>query len=109
MLMMTALYLRLMALNNQLDELPLPTSPLKPDTKQALSATVPTNLPWWKAGLAHTWHVLRQVVVVRYNNSNALPLVLPEEKMFLYQNLHAQMESAMWGVLHRKQKSIKLA
>ncbi|HEX4045654.1 MAG TPA: uroporphyrinogen-III C-methyltransferase, partial [Gammaproteobacteria bacterium] len=23
----------------------------------------------------------------------------PEEKMFLYQNLHAQMEGAMWAVL----------
>lgn len=98
----TALYLWIMALNKQLDELPLPTSPLKPDTKQALSAAVPTNLPWWQAGLAHTWQVLRHVVVVRYNNSNALPLVLPEEKTFLYQNLHAQMESAMWGVLHHK-------
>jgi uroporphyrin-3 C-methyltransferase len=36
---------------------------------------------------------------VRDTAKNALPLILPEEKAFLYQNLHAQMESAMWAVL----------
>ena len=44
---------------------------------------------------------VKQIVVVRYNASTTLPLVLPEEKSFLYQNLHAEMESAMWAVLHR--------
>ena len=96
----TNLYLRLTGLNNQLDQLPLPINPLKADSAQEPMAAKP-ELPWWKAGLDRSWHALKQVVVVRYNGSNTLPLVLPEEKMFLYQNLHAQLEDAMWAVLYR--------
>jgi uncharacterized protein HemX len=29
-----------------------------------------------------------------------MPLVMPEERGFLYQNLHAEMQNAMWAVLH---------
>jgi uroporphyrin-III C-methyltransferase len=106
----TNLYLRLTALNNQLDQLPLPINPLKTDTTQGDISTNPgstnpgstkSGLTWWQAGLDHSWQALKQIVVVRYNGSNTLPLVLPEEKIFLYQNLHAQMENAMWAVLHR--------
>lgn len=95
----TGLYLRLSALNAQLDQLPLPASPLKSETPTP--APIQPGLPWWKAGLAHTWQALSQIVIVRYNGSNALPLVMPDEKAFLYQNLHAEMESAMWAVLQR--------
>lgn len=97
----TAIYLRLVALNNQVDQLPLPVNPLQENKASATIQTEPTELPWWKAGLQRTWQALRQIVIVRYNGSNTLPLVLPEEKAFLYQNLHAQLEEAMWGALHR--------
>lgn len=98
---MTSLYLHLTGLNAQLDQLPLPINPLKPDVNQMHSATLPTGLPWWKEGWERTWDALGKIVIVRNTGANALPLVLPDEKIFLYQNLHAQMESAMWGVLHR--------
>lgn len=94
----TSLYQRLVVLNGQLDQLPLPTQPIKS------AETIPTeatSLPWWQKGLQQSWQTLKQIVVVRYHPANSLPLVMPEEKMFLYQNLHAQLENAMWGVLHQ--------
>jgi len=97
----TALYLQLTALNNQIDALPLPGTPLTAEGKQPGDVLPAANLPWWKAGLQRSWQSLRQIVIVRYNGSDALPLVMPEEKAFLYQNLHAQMEGVMWAVLHR--------
>lgn len=96
----TSLYLRAAALDEQLDQLPLSASPLKND-KQAATQSVPAPaLPWWKAGMDYVWEGLGRIVVVRKYNTSALPLVLPEEKVFLYQNLHARMEIVIWGILH---------
>lgn len=98
----TQLYVRLVALNNQLDQLPLPVNPLKAETQPVPAAPADqANLSWWKKGLNQTEEALRKIVIVRKSTANALPLVMPEEKIFFYQNLHAQMESAMWAVLHR--------
>jgi uroporphyrin-3 C-methyltransferase len=94
---LTNLYLRLNNLNSQIDKLPLPALPL-PDAKQKEINV--DGLPWWKAGLKRSWETLRHIVIVK-NTANTLPLVLPDEKLFLYQNLHAQLETAMWAVLHR--------
>jgi uroporphyrin-III C-methyltransferase len=95
----TKIYVQLAALNNLMDQLPLPASPLATDDKSAPVVNEP-GLPWWQAGLHRSWQVLSKIIIVRNTTQNSLPLVLPEEKLFLYQNLHAQMESAMWGVLH---------
>ena len=96
----TSLYLQLTALNNQMDQLPLPPNPL--NEKSMVSKTPDMqDATWWQKGWQRFWQALQQLVVVRYNGANALPLILPDEKTFLYQNLHAQIESAMWGVLNR--------
>jgi uroporphyrin-3 C-methyltransferase len=95
----TELYLRLSGLNTQIDQLPFPATPLA--AQKTTPEAIPADTSWWKKGLMHTWETLRQIVIVRNNNTKALPLVVPDEKIYLNQNLHAQMESAMWGVLHR--------
>ncbi len=96
----TALYVQLNGLNDIVDQLPLPSSPLKAEEKQKIE-TSNTSLPWWKAGLNKTWDALGKIVIVR-SEANVQPFVMPEEKIFLYQNLHAQFESTMWSVLHHK-------
>lgn len=101
----TQLYMRLSILNDQIDKLPLHFNPIK---SEAAAQTQPTpatgteaETTWWRQGLDRSWQALRQIVVVRNMESNSMPLVFPEERVFLYQNLHAQLESAMWAVLHR--------
>jgi len=86
----TALFLQLHAMNDLVDKLQLPVQPLQPDT-------IP---PVKSADSKSVWSVLSKIVIVRKNDANALPLVMPDEKIFLYQNLHAQLESASWGLLH---------
>jgi uroporphyrin-III C-methyltransferase len=99
---MTSLYVELSGLDAQVDQLPLPINPLKENTATTTTpAAIPAGQSWWRTGLDRSWQALSKIVIVRYNGANALPLVLPEEKIFLYQNLHAQLEGAMWGVLHR--------
>lgn len=97
-----SLYLKLNTLNQQIDQLPLPINPLK---TEVVANTQPLNLPadtpWWKAGYEYSLQALKKIVIVRRQDTSALPLVLPEEKLFLAQNLHAQFENAMWAVLHR--------
>lgn len=97
----TTLYLDLTGVNSQIDQLILPSTPLNEKAPVPPSTTTDTTQSWWKQGLDKSWQALSKIVIVRYNGNNALPLVLPEEKLFLYQNLHAQMENALWAVLHR--------
>ena len=97
----TKVYVQLAALNNLIDTLPLPANPLPSNPPQTTTTTASDPAAtWWQKGLNHTWQALSKIVIVRNTSQNSLPLVLPEEKIFLYQNLHAQMENAMWGVLH---------
>jgi uroporphyrin-3 C-methyltransferase len=97
----TILYLDLTGVKSQIDQLVLPTSPLNNKELTPPATPTETHRSWWEKGLDHSWQALSKIVIVRYNGSNALPLVLPEEKLFLYQNLHAQIESALWAVLHK--------
>lgn len=94
------IYLRLSAMNEQIPHLPLPNKPM-----QALSEVKTSDnqdLPWWKRGLQQTWQGLRQIVIVRYNQQDKQPLVMPEQQDFLYQNIQAALEKAMWGLLHQQ-------
>ncbi len=96
------IYLQMATIYNQLDNLQLRPEPLqaeKPAPQQ--QQHVDSNLPWWKIQWNKSLDALSKVVIVRYTTSESLPVVMPEEKMFLYQNLHAQMEDAMTGLLHQ--------
>ena len=91
----TAIFLRLNAMHDVIDKLPLPIQPLKAEqTSSSHQAST------WKAGLQSAVDALNKIVIIRKNDASALPLVMPDEKIFLYQNLHAQVDQAAWGLLH---------
>lgn len=100
---MNAVYTQLSAINADFDRMPLPFNPLKDNADADTDKVNVDGLPWWKAQWRRTMHTLGKVVIVRYNGGDAPPLVLPEERVFIYQNLHAQMENAMWAVLNRNE------
>ncbi len=95
------LYLQMASIYNQLDSLPMPATPLQyvPEANTDLKAD--GQLPWWKLTWQKSMEALKKVVLIRYNDGSHTPLVLPEAKMFLYQNMHAQLEAAMLAVLNR--------
>lgn len=95
------IYMRLLALNEKVDQLPLMNKPtLASDTKQA--AVSDEDLPWWKKGLKQSMESLRSIVVVRYNPSGKLPLVPPDQQAYLYQNWHAMLLNAMTALMQGK-------
>ena len=105
----TGIYMRISALNDQVDKLPLPTKrPLATSDQTPVAQTV-----WWKRGLQNTWESLQKIVVVRYNQPGVRPFILPEQQEFLFQNIHAMFEQAMSAVVHRQpeiyQASLKQA
>jgi uroporphyrin-3 C-methyltransferase len=95
----TGIYLTLAALDKMIDQLPLPASPLKAEQTQPIASNPEAS--WWERGLNQSWQALRKIVIVKNDLQNVLPVIMPEEKVFLFQNLHAQLASAMWGALHR--------
>ncbi len=96
----TSLYLHINALNAQMEQLPLLADTLNSTTSNT-SIDIPADAPWWRAGLLRSWQVINKFIVVRNMNASGVPLIFPEEKTYLYQNLHAQMQNAMWAVLYR--------
>lgn len=97
------LYGQLTQIYNSIDQLQLPSTPLTQTATVNDTAKNYGDAPWWKRQWHKTMDMLRKIVIVRYNDGSDMPLVLPEEKMFLYQNLHAQMEVAMLGLMNRNQ------
>lgn len=97
----TKIYLTLTEINNQMDHLVLPSPSSDTNKDELIENKVPSNLPWWKKGLDYSLAVLSKIVIVHHMDSQPLPFMMPEEKVFLYQNLHAQIEDAMWALLHR--------
>ncbi|SRR5579883_417649 len=93
------LYARLIAMDDQIEKLPLMNKPVPTAPTPEVNTE---HLPWWKKGLHQTWDVLRQIVIVRYNKKDELPLVLPEQQNYLYQNIHIEIQQAIWGLLHQE-------
>lgn len=102
----TGTFARLVALQNQFKQLPLQDFPLQ--NKEAAPAIAQT-LPWWKSGLLRTWESLKQTIVIRDLRETKLPLITPDEKLYLYQNLSAQIDNAIWGLLHNNPTTYQLS
>lgn len=95
----TGFYLRLSALNGKIDELPLINKPTISPAQNPAEVNAP-NPSWWQRGLKASWESLRQIVVIRYNETGKLPLIPPDQQAYFYQNLHAVLLQAMWALLH---------
>lgn len=93
------IYSRLIAVEDKLNQLPLPQNNVQEKQKQATEDLLRT--PWWKQGLQQSWQSLQKIVVVQHIDKQA-QLWVPLNSEFLNQNLHAKIESAIWGLLHHE-------
>jgi len=99
----SGIYARLSALNDQLEKLPI----MNTFTRQQPEAAVDKNsenLPWWRRGLTAMGQALQHIVIIRKNQPNIPPFITPDQQVLLYQNLHAELEKAEWGLLHSQQE-----
>lgn len=83
---------------SELDLRLLLSSQSTPETKP-----VTTDSSWWKIGLEKSWNILRHVVTVQKLEHSEKPLIFPEEKSLLMQNIRANLSFAKWGLLHQQQ------
>ncbi|WP_305856222.1 uroporphyrinogen-III C-methyltransferase [Balneatrix alpica] len=103
-------FLRLAALNQQVDQLSL-----LPVTDQE---TIPTLLKEvageeaaasWGASLSEAWdkawRKLNELVVVHKRDGEVQPLLSPQEHFYLQQNLHLMLEQAQLALLQGKQQA----
>lgn len=97
----TDLYTKLSALNNQIDQLPLPL--MQTNMQQPAASNSAQNESMWRRGLREIGRLLQNIVIVRHNTNGAGPLVTPEQKTALYQNLHNMASQAIWGLLNQQQ------
>ncbi len=93
------IYARLSALSDQIPKLSL-ISQLLNHPVEAMVTT--ENLPWWRRGLNSMEQALQRIVIVRQNLPNAPPFIAPDQQVYLFQNLQAQLEKAQWGLLHHQ-------
>ena len=93
------LYARLAQLHQQIDQLPLPAMQ---GTKTDIVPAPSPELSWWRAGLQRGLAGLSKIVTVKYIGTDVPPLVTPDAKQYLYQNLHAEVDNAMWAALHHQ-------
>jgi uroporphyrin-3 C-methyltransferase len=102
-------YARLNTLSHNIIDMPIVDSlaNIKKDQHQLQTKAADTSS--WRNALDHAWLQLQQVIVIRRVQPNELPLIMPDEKSYLYQNLNSQIENAMWGLLHHDERVYQLS
>lgn len=91
----SAIYQRLIDVDKKIASLPVITQPTQAFNKNNSKEPVTP----WQQGLANTWQQLKQVVIVRHQQSKSLPLVSPEQEIYVYQNLHTIVLQTMSALL----------
>ncbi len=96
----TQVYLRLTALSQQVEKLPMLLVPAQ-EKNAAPSPALASNASFWEKTVDRISAVLRQMVVVYHLPSiNTPPFITPDLRPYLYENLRASLNAALWAVLH---------
>jgi uroporphyrin-3 C-methyltransferase len=97
----TGIYLRLSTLNEQIDKLPILNAFVTAKAQEAFEKNN-EKAAWWRRGLNNLSQALQHIVIVRHTQPNVRPFIAADQQVFLYQNLHSELEKAEWGLLHQK-------
>ena len=94
------LALKLSSLAEATSELPL-VNPYKgrQPAAPAKTAAKPTGLSDWRGLLATVWREIKSLVTIRREGAKAQPLLPPDQRFFLQQNLRLKIEQARLALL----------
>lgn len=98
----SGLALTLNDLAGKVEQLPAATN-----IRQLSKVPTETESADWKKILKTMWSELKSLVVVRYDDSKALPLISPEQSRYLHQNLQLQLASARLALLRRDAQNFR--
>jgi uroporphyrin-3 C-methyltransferase len=89
---------RLQSIINQIDNLQVLMAPSIAVEKAEVEgdSVMPAD---WKAAMVAAWDSVRSLVTIRHQDDGAAAVLVPEERFFLYQNLHLKLETARTALL----------
>ena len=97
---LAGLSLTLSAINNDIEKLPLSTPDPKSKQNEVSQASEETkHVQSWSELPAAMWRDLKSLVVIRDHEAPIQPLLSPEERFFLIENLRLQIEQARLAML----------
>ncbi len=94
---------KLAALQLQVKQLPLITSPTFDSAKTAVNLPAQPPQTFWRKALANSLELLKSLVIIRHHQASIEPLLDVEQLHYLQQNLQLQLQQAQWAVLHGQQ------
>lgn len=97
------MYLKLSAINSQVDNLRLLPITDKHQLPEMLQQITPDTLSQVNASWASAMDKLGSLVVIRHRDEPVTPLLSPEQHYFLTQNLHLMLEQTQQALLQGKQ------
>ena len=101
----SALSHKLLALEKQIDQLPLQLNSGIPDIRERVKPASAVNVsedetrPWWERGGEAVWNQFKEIVVVRRQRIEAPPLIARENEFFLRENLRLELEGMRLALL----------
>ncbi len=103
-------FLKLAALNRQVDELRVTPITDKRKLPSLLEEITPESVEQsWGEGLKASWNKamdkFETLIVIQHHDKPVKPLMSPEQTFFLQQNLHLMLEQAQMALLQRKQQA----
>lgn len=103
-------FLRLGALNRQVDNLRVVPVSERRELPQMLEEITPESVKQsWGDGFKASWNKavnkFEQLIVIQHHDQPIKPLMSPEQTFFLQQNLHLMLEQAQMALLQRKQQA----
>lgn len=102
---LAGLSLTLSAINKDIDKMPLATpDPRSKQNEQQLAEQESKDVESWSELPAAIWRDLKSLIVIRDHESSIQPLLSPEERFFLIENLRLQIEQARLAMLSGQAK-----
>ena len=100
----TGLFLDVASLSNSVQQLPIMVAQQKIKTEPTLSVSHKTD---WSDFIQTLWADVKGLMVIRHNEKPITPLLPPDQRIFLYQNLRLKLEMAQLAMLRRDTVAMK--
>ena len=97
----TSLLLQLNAISVEIEQLPFAPNRLPKPVETPIQSATPQT--WWQQLTQN----LKKVVIIHRLQRPIMPMLSPEQRGFLIDNIQYQLSQAQWAVLHHKQPLYK--
>jgi uroporphyrin-3 C-methyltransferase len=94
---------KLDTLQGKINQLPLQTETLMKNKKETEPDTKKAPPPKWREALNNSMKTISKLVVVRYQNKAVSPLLSPEDRLHLIEQIQLTLQQAQWAVIQKNQ------